>query len=410
MGRCVRAIGTAEWRQSVNQEIGIRRPDESPLHVLTLTPFYPSQGDDVDGCFVAEPLTALAQSGVFNSVVAVQPIYRRRRVARPTPPIAQWICYLCVPGGWGLSTSGAFLFSRIVGVVRQLHASRPIDVIHAHAPLPCGHAAMLLSRELGIPYTVSVHGLDAYSNVQVPGRAGEWCRRVSQAVFRSAGRVICVSEHVRDQVLTGAGAARVSVVYNGTDPELFAPIGAEDPERQIILSVGNLIPSKGHATLLRALDAMKSKHPDVVCEIVGSGPEESNLRVLAQELKIDRRVHFLGRLGRQELAAAYQRCALFALPSYYEGLGCVYLEAMASQRVAVGCRGQGIDEIIQHQMNGWLIDPENSADLADGLSTLLLNHPVRQTIAARARHTILGSLTLTHQAEQFVDIYREIAS
>ena len=99
-----------------------------------------------------------------------------------------------------------------------------IDLIHAHGPLPCGHAAMLLSAELGLPYVVSVHGLDAFSTEQVSGRAGAWCRRISQRVYRSSRRVICVSEHVREQVLEGTGpTCRTSVVYNGVDPELFSP-------------------------------------------------------------------------------------------------------------------------------------------------------------------------------------------
>lgn len=383
----------------------------SLVHVLTITPFYPSAQDDGQGCFVSEPLLRTEGIGIDNLVLAVRPLHRGKVESSASASPAEWIRYLSAPSGWGLSAAGAFLFARIVGRVRALHRDRRIDVIHAHAPLPCGHAAMLLNQELGLPYVVTVHGLDAYSDVQVRGRAGQWCRRVSQLVYRSAKQVICISEQVREQVLNGGvKSAHTCVVYNGADPEMFAP-GRETPSAQpIILSVGNLIPTKGHAVLLRALDVIKVKHPTVTCEIVGTGPEREHLQQLARQLKIDDRVRFLGRKSRRDLADAFRRSTLFALPSYYEGLGCVYLEAMASERVAIGCRRQGIEEVIQHGSNGWLVDPESFEDLATGLSALLSNSKLRTTIATRGRHTVLQGLTLAHQAERLAAIYGEVAA
>jgi len=81
---------------------------------------------------------------------------------------------------------------------------------------------------------------------------------------------------------------------------------------------------------------------------------------------------------------------------------------MASERVAIGCRGQGIEEIIEHGKNGWLVDPESSYDLATGLTTLLSNAAERDTIAVGGRQTILRGFTLAHQAERLGAIYREI--
>jgi glycosyltransferase involved in cell wall biosynthesis len=376
---------------------------------LTLTPFYPTRSDDASGCFIAEPLVAMAERGVFQTVLAVRPFHRGRVAPSTAAPPADSVRYFSIPGGRGLSIAGAFLFASILGQVRKLHREKPIDVIHAHAPLPCGHAAMLVRRELGIPFLVSVHGLDAYSDVQVQGRPGRWCRRVAQLVYRSAARVICVSEHVRDEVLKGCPSATTSVVYNGVDPKMFAPEAAASTDGAVILSVGNLIPTKGHEVLLRALHAITGSHPAVSCEIVGSGPEETRLKALARHLQIENRVRFLGRLPRRELANAFRRCTLFALPSFFEGLGCVYLEAMATEKVAIGCRGQGIEEIIQPGSNGWLVDPESTHDLARVLSALFSDGRLRSEIAARGRKTILSGLTLAHQAEQLAAIYRETA-
>lgn len=374
------------------------------MHVLTLTPFYPTVADDANGCFIAEPLEALARRGVRNSIFAVVPFYRESHAIHPNAPTALTVRYASIPGRWGLSTAGAFLFSSILNPVRELHGVTPIDLIHAHAPLPCGHAAMLLSREIGVPFVLSVHGLDAYSVRQATGRAGEWCRRVSRLVFQSANRVLCISEHVRDQVLHGTPGCKTAVVYNSTDPVRFSPPDAEHPGPPRVVSVGNLIPIKGHAALLRAVAAAGAT---VECDIVGDGPEKAHLMRLSAELKLNGRVHFLGRKGREEVADRLRWATLFALPSTYEGLGCVYLEAMACAKAAIACRGQGIEEVIHHGSDGWLVGPDNLEELTQGLTTLLDNTVLRKHIGSNARATILQGFTLNHQAERLLQLYRE---
>ena len=379
-----------------------------PLHVLTLTPFYPTNQDDASGCFVYEPLLWLNKLGIENTVFAVQPFYRGRFNSSSARVPAQWIRYFAMPGGFGLPTSGAFVFAHCVGKLRELHRARSIDVIHAHGALPCGHAAMLLSRELGIPFAVSVHGLDAYSTVQVRGRAGKWCRRISQHTYMASRRVICVSERVREQVLEGVGRnCRTSVVFNGVDPQMFAPATTPTPDRSLILSVGNLIPIKGHELLIRSVASLAQEFPLLSVEIIGNGPEHRRLEKLSEQLGCAERVRFVGRKSRVETAAAMQRCTLFALPSRYEGLGCVYLEAMSTGKAVVGCRGQGIAEIIQQGSNGFLIGPDNEKELTLVLSMLLRDEQRRRNFGLAARETVLDRLTLAHQAERLARIYRE---
>ena len=190
-----------------------------------------------------------------------------------------------------------------------MHRRNRIDLIHAHSALPCAHAAMLLSREMGIPYVVSVHGLDAFSTTQVPGTAGKWCRRISQHVYGSSRRVICVSEHVREQVIEGMGrTCRTSVVYNGVDTEMFSPAEAPSENSTVILSIGNLIPIKGHDILLRATAALAHDFPDLRLEVIGDGPERSRLQALAAKLQISGRVLFQGRQPRKQVVAAMRGC------------------------------------------------------------------------------------------------------
>jgi teichuronic acid biosynthesis glycosyltransferase TuaC len=378
------------------------------MHLLTLTPFYPTAEDDASGCFIAESVGELRQQGIGSSVIAVQAIHHSHPGPDPKAPPATWKKYFCLPGNPGLSSAGQFLHAALKFHVRQLHERQPISLIHAHAALPCGHAALLLARDLGIPFVVTVHGLDAFSTRQVPGWFGRGCSAISQHVYCAAARVICISEQVAGQVRERlGGSVRISVVYNGVDSSLFTPASRFAVTDEVILSVGNLIPIKGHDLLLRSVAAIAPRHPKVHCRIIGDGSERSRLQQLARELRIEDRIHFLGRRPRLEAAAAMRDCTLFALPSWYEGLGCVYLEAMSAERPTIACRGQGIEEVIRHGENGWLIQPKNLDDLTNALQMLLSDRPLGDKLGGNGRQTVLQGYTLAHQATRLSAIYHE---
>jgi len=381
---------------------------DSALHVLTLTPFFPSDQNEVNGCFIAEPVEQLKQFGVESSVIAVSPIYYPRK--QPSSlAAAEWARYPQVPGNLGLSSAGKLLYARLLGRIRNLHAAKPIDVIHAHAALPCGHAAALLSSRLKIPFVVTIHGLDVFHTCYLGGLPAAWRRRVSVDVYRKARTVICISGRVQDILKTGASADTCStVVHNGVDPNLFsakpAEVGQFDSE---ILVVGNLLRSKGHELVLRALGNLGPAFPRLRCRIIGEGPDRAQFEALASDLGIAQQVQFVGRQSRSQVAEAMRRCSVFVLPSRNEGLGCVYLEAMSCGKPVIACRGQGIDEVIEHGANGWLIPVEGLEQLVQGLSALLGSSELRARIGMAARQTVLEKLTLSHQAQLLARIYRD---
>ena len=388
-------------------ESGRRRND---LHVLTLTPFYPSAGDEVSGCFVAESLEQLRHEGVDSTVIAVSTLHHSRNVPDPRKP-AEWVRYAQFPGNAGLASAGFLLYMRLKARVWRLHERCRVDLIHAHAALPCGDAASLLARQLGIPFVVSVHGLDAFNTCFVDGVLSGWRRKASCDVYAKAKSVVCVSEKVQQVVRTGMGNnVRTMVVYNGTNTQLFSPHPAVEREEAGILTVGNLLRSKGQELVLQASDKLRHSYPSLHCQFIGDGHDRPWLTELARRLGIEDRVKFVGRRSRVEVAEAMRRCAVFVLPSNSEALGCVYLEAMASGVPAVACRGQGIDEIICHQKNGWLIGKDNLEELTQGLSALLQSPRMRAEIGAEARRTILAGLTMSDQARQMRALYEGVAS
>lgn len=377
------------------------------IHVVTLTSATPSVTGEGDTCCDSETLHWLTKAGIRNTVLALQPMYpEQRRSDDYTMP--KQIRYFSLPGRAWRPISGAFLFARIVGQLRELHRKQPIDLVYAHNPLPCGHAAMLLSKELSIPYIVSIYGADDLPTVQASGRVDKWRRRIAQRVCAGSRRVVCGSEHVREEVLERTGQrCRTSVVYNGVDPELFSPGPEPTGDAITVLSGGNLQAREGHDLLIRGTAALAKDFPSISLEIVGDGPELSRLKTLAKQQGLVDVVHFLGRQSRSEVAAAMKRCTLFALPSQSEGVGCMHLEAMSCARAVIGCRGQGIAELIGHGTNGFLVGPENQNELTLAIGMLLRDPQRRRNLGRAARDTVLERLTAEHQAQNLGRIYRE---
>ncbi len=357
---------------------------------------------------MAETLRELKAQDVASSVIAVDSIYHASRQPSQEFP-GRWVRYPQLPGNFGLSSAGRFLNASLFREVSQLHRRFPIHVIHAHAALPCGHAALLLSQRLKIPFVVTIHGLDVFNTCFQNGIAARWRRNTSITVYKSASRVICISGKIRQSLIDGIGAAvAAKVVYNGTDPRLFAPAATTD-RPPTILAVGTLLAGKGHELVLRAFCRVKDSHPGLQCHIIGEGADRNRFQDLAGKLGINDQVHFLGRRSRAEVAEAMRKCMLFVLPSRYEGLGCVYLEAMACGKPVVACQGQGIDEIIHHGSNGWLIPVDGLEELVQGLQILLTSAELRTQLSAAARRTIVNKLTLSHQAQSLRKIYKEAA-
>jgi len=381
-------------------------PRLRPLRVLTLTPFFPSTEYPGQGGFIAEPLVAIRAFGISSEVIAAQPFYRGRVPSAENAAVT-WKNYFSIPRNIGLPLAGTFLAARLMPGILKKHREMPFDLIHAHATLPCGHAAAAVGKHLSIPFVVSVHGLDAFFTRQAGAVAGYWCASVAEKVYRSASAVICISEKVREQVISKMHA-NATVIYNGVDAAKFFPGTEPNPQLQV-LSVGNLIAIKGHALLLRAFARLLSDVPDCSLEIIGEGPEGKRLNHLAVELGIANSVHFSGRQGRDYVAQAMRRCAVFVLPSLYEGLGCVYLEAMACAKPAIGCRGQGVEEIIEHGGSGLLVAPDNEHELTDAMLTLLRDKELRHRIGTTARAVVVDRLTVRHQAQKLAEVYRRCA-
>lgn len=281
------------------------------------------------------------------------------------------------------------------------------SLIHAHTALPDGYAGMLIAKKLNLPLIVTIHGYDLDPNNT---KHLVW-RSMLKTVLNTADRVVFVSSYLSKLAAVGFGTmvGKTRIVYNGiTLPLSTVQVVPKLNERLVILAVGNLIPRKGINILLKAFNLLKPDFSQAVLRIVGAGQERENLEELANKLELETKVSFLGRLPYQQVMEEMSRCHIFCLPSWHEGFGLVYLEAMARGKPVIGCRGQGIEDGIVDGINGFLVAKQDINGLALCLNSLLLDSGLRQEVGRIAKMTVREKFTLKQEADELNSLYLEV--
>ncbi|HEY8507087.1 MAG TPA: glycosyltransferase [Steroidobacteraceae bacterium] len=350
------------------------------IRLLTFTNLYPSEAAPRHGIFVEQRLRRLVETGRVQASVVVPVPHRpgTRGECRPEPPERHGIAvrYCRFPFIRGITTvMHPRLMARCVrGAVEQLREERgDFDLIDAHFLYPDGVGAIHLGRWLNRPVVLTARGSDVNVALRerIAGRSIRWAAR-------RAAALIAVSSALRDSMIAqGLPAERITVVRNGVDLNLFKPgdraalrnrFGFTGPT---LLSVGNLVPEKGHELTLAAL----ARLPDTRLVLIGSGPQEESLRKLADEHGVASRVTWMRPLPQSSLAEYYSAADLTVLSSLREGMPNVLLESLACGTRVVATAVGGAPEIVTDPVAGTLLHTR-SADALAQVCAGLLAHPV----------------------------------
>ena len=204
-----------------------------------------------------------------------------------------------------------------------------------------------------------------------------------RAIHRAPDKIQAISQALAQRA-KGFRAKDVAVVPNGIDIEIFRHIDISRVPHRII-SVAHLKKVKGLDYLIKAMPAVLKDFPDAEFVLVGDGPERKNLENLAHSLGLGGRVKFKGALPHSQVAQELAKAEVFVLPSLAEGFGIAVVEAMAAGLPVIASRVGGITDIIQHNHNGLLIEPESPQAIADAVIKLFTNPGLAQTLTQNAR-------------------------
>jgi len=174
--------------------------------------------------------------------------------------------------------------------------------------------------------------------------------------------------------------------------------------KKVVLFSGKLTPQKGVYYLIKAAENIKG---DIY--IIGDGPEKENLEHLTYKLGL-RNVHFLGYMGKdreEEFKEFYYRANIFVAPSVWdEPLGLVILEAMATKTPVIATRKGGIPLAVKNGVNGFLVRPRSSRQIAEACNKLLENDELRKKMGEAARQTVKEKFTWKKIAQRYLRIYK----
>lgn len=298
-------------------------------------------------------------------------------------------------------------------VAGEIAAWKP-DLVVGHTPVPFpAEMASLAAERAGVPFVVTYHAGRLEGGTPLLDAAAALDRATFEArMLRGAARIVAVSPFVRDRTLA-AHRAKVEVVPPGVDADHFAPDGP--PRGADVLFVGPLDGAyrwKGLDVLWRAFPRVAARVPGARLVLVGEGDRRGELERRAAAEGLGGAVVFRGRLAPDDLARAYQRCAVAVLPSTSdaESFGMVLAEANACGRPVVGTRVGGIPSFVQDGENGLLVPPGDAAALADALARVLLDPGLAARMGDAGRVRVLREHDWKALAERTEAIYAACAA
>lgn len=298
-----------------------------------------------------------------------------------------------------------------------------IDLFHSQGP--CG-AFMHIAK----PLLVTLHGTSADEAKEVfrdlvdMPRMGIWnlnayilhALAVPSTYFptyflkriaKSATKIIAVSQFVKRQAqeILHAPPEKIKVIYNGVKrSDTF--LSKKKKEGPIILYVGYLGVRKGLPYLISALRLVFEKNQNANAVIIGDGPLKSLCQHMAKKFNISDRITFTGIVTENQKKLWYQKADLCVFPSTYEPFGIVALEALASGKPVVASNVGGLPEVIQNKVNGLLVRPRNSKEIAEAIDMIFSDDKLAGKMAKNALQTIEREFSWERTAQKTLSIYR----
>jgi len=365
------------------------------LRLLVLSTLFPDATRPNFGIFVERQALSLVERGDTEiRVVAplgippgpVRALPRYRRLAG-LPARETWKGlevyrppFINIPATGGRFHATA-LIEGLTPLLDEIRREFPFDVIAGEFFFPDGVAVVELGRRLGVPVSIKARGSDVHRWGHRPV-TGEQVR----AAGRAADGLLAVSDAMRrDMIALGMPGERIQTVVTGVDLARFALRDRGEAKRALgvagplVLSVGALIPLKGHEILIRAAAAM----PRLNLWIAGEGPDRKRLTALIARLGLGERVRLLGNLPHAELPAYLAAADAMALASEREGLANAWLEALASGTPVLIPDVGGARQVVTSEAAGRIVARTPEA-FAAAITAILADPPAPSAVRAVA--------------------------
>lgn len=386
------------------------------MNVLLVSHMYPRGENDSYGIFVRRQAEALKELGhsvrVLSPVPYVPDIVSRITGRTPSDEISTSARYGGVPvqyaRHWSLPRSEtlpivAYLVRREVSEHLQLFEWA--DVANAHVAVPDGFASYPTAERARTPLVTTIHGADLQASLN-----RTLVKPLVKRTVTASDEIIVNSTKLR-KILRNQGFEDCDphVVHNGVPLDMVneAEAATESGDATDLISVGNLVETKGHRYVL---EAMAKSDEDFNYTVVGDGPLRDELRTRATQLGLAEQVTFVGEVPHEEVFDYLQKANVFVLPSYVEAFGIAYIEAMACGLPVIGCLGEGPADYITDGKTGFLVPPQDSENLATLLDKLANSPSLRSAVGRRARMVAFNRFSWNRNAESVTKVFERAST
>lgn len=278
-------------------------------------------------------------------------------------------------------------------------------LIHAHF-LKDGSEALNLARNLSIPTITTLHGHDITKTKFSASKLRDFFDRVDS--------VIAVSDFIAEcAIRRGCPESKLTQHYIGIDLDRFTQQKNESPHPSLLF-VGRLVEKKGCIYLLRAMQILKKRFPDLELTIVGDGPLRPALEAESKELGLS--ATFAGQKNAAQIRDMLSSHWVFVAPSITaengdtEGLGMVFLEAQAMATPVVSFASGGVVEAVEHGVTGLLCEEKDVQELASNIDLLLSDASLRTSIGVAGKQRVNEKFNIRRQCEILEHHYQSVLS
>jgi len=296
--------------------------------------------------------------------------------------------------------------------IKKIIKNEKIDFIHAHWILPQGLIAAVINMLYRIPFILTVHGDD------IARINSKWKKPLLKFTLRKCKFCTVNSEATKNQVLKVFNLRNIKIIPMGVDLEVFNSGKKDDNirikyniEGNFLLFVGRLVQKKGVEYLIKAMPHIIKKHLTTKLLIVGEGILRENLENLARGLGLQDSVIFTGSLSHSELPKYFATADIFIGPSTsegLEGLGVVFIEALASGTCVIGSDVGGVSGVIINNKTGLLVKEGQPEEIARAVIKLLDNYDLREVLAREGQEYIKQKFDWEILVRQFKSLYNEL--
>lgn len=201
---------------------------------------------------------------------------------------------------------------------------------------------------------------------------------------------------------------KIKTIHNGVDIKLIDSVKTTTTEKNRIIFVGRLVPHKHVDELLKTIKITAKKIPSIKIKIIGTGPQEEQLKKLAKELKL-KNARFSGKKNEyKEVIKEIKKSTILALPSTREGFGIVLAEANACRKPVIAYDIEGVRDVVQSGINGILTKPNNTNELARAITQLLNNQKICEQMGDAGRKKVEQAFTWDKTTEKLEDFYKSL--